>query len=57
MLGYFVMIPYTFTIIPAKENSEVVIIYPDIYIYIYIYIVYLFIYLLIYLYIYGGFLK
>ena len=53
MLGYFVMIPYTFTIIPAKENSEVVIIYPDIYIYIYIYIyiVYLFIYLFIYIYI------
>ena len=55
MLGYFVMIPYTFTIIPAKENSEVVIIYPDIY--IYILFICLFIYLFVYLYIYGGFLK
>ena len=42
MLGNFGMIPWILTIIPVRENSEVVIIYPDkhhnniIYIYIHI---------------------
>ena len=44
------MIPRNLTMIPVRENSEVVIIYPDIYIYMYTYIyIYVYIYPMIHL--------